>query len=156
MIDESRELSVEREEAEWTETRHTVQRTFTSMQTRDERTPTYRNRPHQNQSPNRNYQQNTTLRTPRIPRNPNRYSPLRYAYQDTPYRNHITERIFFPRGHIGRPPRARREYSPHRPQGRWGPPGTNIGGPQETRGGKIHGHPQHLDTWGRERKMKNV
>lgn len=106
MIDESREASEDREEASWPEMRPTIQRTPRITQGgertpthRSEGSPIHRNRTQQEQSPNGYYQPNTVPRTQRIPKNLNRYSPLRYAHQDTPNREPYYRRDFFPRGH---------------------------------------------------------
>lgn len=108
MIDESRENSEERDKAHWHEMRPATKQNTKECKRggskptyrRNERSPIHRNRGQQEQSPIRAQQPNTQ-RTPRIPRDPNRYSPLRYAYQDTPYREPQYRRDFISQGPQG-------------------------------------------------------
>lgn len=92
-----------------------------------------------------------TLPRPRIPRDPNRHSPLKYAYQDTPYRKPQYRRDFFPQGPQGRPPGLREGNEPHRLQGGGGtPPETHTKDPHDIRYGKTHGNKGGLGIQERE------
>lgn len=100
--------------------------------------PNYTNRPQQEHSPIRNRPPNMhTLRTPRtpsIPRDHNRYSPLRNTYREAPYKESPPRRDF-PREHRDRPPNqwGDMEGQDHKEGG--APQGATTGAPQETQTG---------------------